>query len=112
MLATMSPTTDISRRRFLRTTGAAIAIPTFISSSSLGLAGTISPSNRITLGLIGCGLHGAGWNLSQIFRNDDSQVIAVCDVDAKSHEELLRRVSTAITRKCCGPSISGLRRAR
>lgn len=70
-----------TRRQFVRATGASIAIPTIISSSAVGLAGTVSPSNRITLGLIGCGLHGAGWNLSQIFRNPDSQVIAVCDVD-------------------------------
>lgn len=73
----------LTRRQFVRATGATIAIPTVISSSSLGLAGTVSPSNRITLGLIGCGLHGVGWNLSQIFRNADSQVIAVCDVDSQ-----------------------------
>ena len=88
----MPQNTRLTRRRFLRTTGAAIAIPTFVSSSSLGLAGTISPSNRITLGLIGCGLHGAGWNLDQIFRNDDSQVIAVSDVDLNRMKSARARV--------------------
>jgi predicted dehydrogenase len=47
----------------------------------LGRAGTIAPSERITLGLVGCGLHGAGWNLDQVFRCADAQVVAVCDVD-------------------------------
>ena len=76
---------NMSRRRFLKTAAAATAgatvAPYLVPSSALGLAGTVAPSNRITLGLIGCGLHGAGWNLDQIFRNGDSQVIAVCDVD-------------------------------
>jgi predicted dehydrogenase len=69
------------RRRFLGKLVAFTAAPMIIPGSSLGLNGTVSPSNRITLGLIGCGGHGAGWNLDQIFRNKDSQVIAVCDVD-------------------------------
>jgi len=75
----------LSRRGLLKgAAGAAAGIvagPFVVRSSSLGLAGTVAPSNRITIGLIGCGTHGAGWNLNQIFRNADSQVIAVCDVD-------------------------------
>jgi predicted dehydrogenase len=102
----MTQKPSVSRRRFLRTSGATIAIPTFVSPSSLGLAGTISPSNRITLGLIGCGLHGAGWNLSQIFRNDDSQVIAVCDVDESRMKNAQKRVDGHYSRKF-GPHYQG-----
>jgi predicted dehydrogenase len=76
-----------SRRSLLKSVAAAAAAPYVIPSSALGLAGTVAPSERITLGLIGCGLHGATWNLPQIFRNPDEQVIAVCDVDeARMHK--------------------------
>lgn len=60
---------------------AVAAAPYIVPSSALGKAGTTAPSNRITLGLMGCGEHGTNWNLPQIFRNADSQVLAVCDVD-------------------------------
>ncbi len=33
-------------------------VPTLVPSSPLGLAGTVAPSERILLGLIGCGNHG------------------------------------------------------
>ena len=82
-----------TRRSFLKRStqgAAALAAPWIIRPSALGLGRTVAPSDRITLGLIGCGDHGTGWNLDQIFRNDDSQVIAVCDVD-KSHVERARQ---------------------
>ncbi|NLX15119.1 MAG: twin-arginine translocation signal domain-containing protein [Phycisphaerales bacterium] len=54
----------MSRRGFLKKTTATLAgtaaAPYLIPSSALGLASTVAPSNRITLGLIGCGIHGAG----------------------------------------------------
>lgn len=73
----------IGRRDFLCTAAAAVAAPYIIPGSSLGLANTTAPSNRITVGLIGCGGHGVGWNLDEIFRSSDVQVVAVCDVDSK-----------------------------
>lgn len=76
-----------SRRRALKGLAAMTAAPYFVRSSALGLTGTVAPSNRITLGLIGCGPHGVQWNLPQIFRNPDSQVIAVCDVDQPRMQE-------------------------
>lgn len=77
----MHRTNQPSRRRFLKSLAATAAAPYIVPSSALGLAGTVAPSNRITLGLIGCGHHGLNWNLSQIFRNAEEQVIAVCEVD-------------------------------
>jgi predicted dehydrogenase len=75
----MNSPNQLTRRTFIKSS--AIAVPAIVSPASLGLAGAVSPSNRISLGLVGCGNHGTGWNLDQIFRNDDSEVIAVCDVD-------------------------------
>ncbi|NOY43611.1 MAG: Gfo/Idh/MocA family oxidoreductase, partial [Planctomycetes bacterium] len=109
--------TSVTRRRFLRDSASAIAVPYVVSSSSLGLAGMVAPSERITLGLIGCGIHGAGagqdvkkygagWNLNQIFRNEDSQVIAVCDVD-QSRVEMGKKKVDDHYRKTLGQGYQG-----
>ena len=78
----MTPNRSISRRGFLKRAAAAgIAAPYFVRSSALGKDGTTAPSNRIVYGLIGCGSHGVDWNMVQIFRYADAQIIGVCDVD-------------------------------
>ncbi len=45
------------------------------------------------MGLVGCGIHGAGWNLDQMFANPHQQVVAVCDVDAHHAAEAEQRVN-------------------
>lgn len=77
-----------SRRRFLKRSlrGAAAlvgawAAPGLIPSSALGLGEAVAPSERIRLGLVGCGNHGVYWNLKQAFRCPEVQAVAVCDVD-------------------------------
>jgi predicted dehydrogenase len=73
---------EINRRAFVKNLSIGLGTaPMLVSASVLGRSRYVAPSDRIALGLIGCGSHGAGWNLDQIFRNADSQVIAVCDVD-------------------------------
>ena len=51
-----------SRRDFLRTTirasAAGIAFPAIVPGSALGLSGTVAPSNRIAVGVIGTGNQG------------------------------------------------------
>lgn len=76
--------TKLSRRSFLKTSLMATAAPLVVSSSVLGRDGNVAPSERITMGLIGCGDHGRGWNLDLMFKNTIQQVVAVCDVD-KNH---------------------------
>jgi len=77
-----SPST-ITRRQFLGTTAtaltAAAAFPTIIPSSALGKDGAIAPSNRITVGVIGCGPQGRG-DMQNFLNQKDCQVVAVCDV--------------------------------
>lgn len=80
-----------SRRQLLKGIGA-LAIPAFVRPSALGLAGTLAPSERIQMGLIGCGIHGAGWNLDQMFANPRQQVVAVCDVARKHAKSAHQRV--------------------
>ncbi|MEI7862354.1 MAG: twin-arginine translocation signal domain-containing protein, partial [Planctomycetota bacterium] len=50
-----------SRRQFLQASvaaSAAIAVPTIIPSSALGLDGTVAPSERIVMGILGSGGRG------------------------------------------------------
>jgi len=74
-----------SRRRFLGTTGAvlgvAIASPTIIPASAVGADGTVAPSNRIGIGMIGLGRQSLAHNLPVFVRAADAQVVALCDVD-------------------------------
>lgn len=81
----MIGSTRTTRRGFLIQGAAAaggIALPSLIPGSALGLDGTAAPSERIRVGLIGCGNHGVYWNLAQIFRCPEVVVAAVCDVDS------------------------------
>ena len=81
----MNTTPRCSRRSFIRRTAttaclAAVA-PQIVPSSVVGADGHTAPSNRITVGFIGTGSHGVGWNLGPYLRHKDAQVVAVCDVD-------------------------------
>ena len=75
----------IDRRQFLKQATsasiAAVSFPYVVQSAALGKAGSVSASNRITLGFIGVGSHGIGMNLNSFLANADAQAVAVCDVD-------------------------------
>lgn len=74
---------NLSRRHFLSLIGATVAFPTIIPSSALGRGDTPAPSNRIAMGVIGCGNQGG--NDTKAFLNEKQcRVIATCDVD-KNH---------------------------
>jgi len=69
-----------TRRRFLKTLGAAASafgVPFLAPSSVLG---TGAPSNRIHVGLIGCG-HQSQRIVPSFLVHDDVQMLAVCDVN-------------------------------
>src|ERR1043166_1055591 len=73
----------ISRRRFLAATGTALAAPMIVPASVLGGEGKASPSERVTLGVVGWGMQGPG-NTGAFLGVRDCQVIAACDID-KNH---------------------------
>jgi predicted dehydrogenase len=87
---------SFSRRRFLKRAAAAtagtVAAPLIVPATTLGLGAAAAPSNRVTYGYIGCGLHGAGWNFDEVFRCADAQIIAVCDVDQNRLDAARARV--------------------
>ena len=75
----------LHRRDFLRSTAALAAVafgaPHIVPSSVFGKG---SPSNRIALAIIGCG-NQSTVDLPEWLKNDDCQIIAVCDVNRASH---------------------------
>jgi predicted dehydrogenase len=76
-----------SRRKFLKKSSAlaltAASGPWIIPGSALGADGKVSPSNRITLGVIGAGNQGT--NDMRAFLTDERvQIVAVCDVNKES----------------------------
>jgi hypothetical protein len=58
----------------------AIIIPEILPA---GLLKKPAPSDRINIGLIGCGRIAREHNLPEILRYDDARMIAVCDVDSR-----------------------------
>jgi predicted dehydrogenase len=74
----------INRRRFLKkVAGVSVAVvgfPYFVRPSALGKAGSISASNRITIGCIGVGGRGTGV-MQSLLATGDVQVVSICDVD-------------------------------
>ncbi len=76
----------ISRRKFVECATSALTIPMIVSPRVFGAD---APSNQITLGLIGTGIHGSGWNLNGFERCTDARILAVCDV-MKSRREATR----------------------
>ena len=82
----MARRASLSRRRFLRTAaaaaGTAAAAPYVITSAALGAPAKAPASERITIGMIGMGRQAMGSNLKFFLHAPDTQVVAVCDVDA------------------------------
>src|SRR6202048_4248370 len=79
-------TTASSRRTFLKTSlgaAAAVGFPTIVPSSVLG---QLSPSNRINVGAIGVGRISRVHDLPGIWKYDQANIMAVCDLDANRVE--------------------------
>ena len=79
---------QLSRRRFLK--GAAAAATPFLLPSRIWAA-KIKPNSRLTLGFVGTGMQGRG--LLGGFLGMETEVLAVCDVDASRRNEANRLVA-------------------
>lgn len=78
-----------SRRKFLKTSVAALGFPTIVPSSVFGQN---APSNRITLGVVGWGMQGPG-NTNSFLAEPDCQVVAACDLDKKHLDAALAKIN-------------------
>jgi len=66
----------------------AAGFPYIVSSKALGAGGGVPASERITMGFIGTGGQGHQ-NMLGFLRDDDVQVLAVCDVNKESDDYFL-----------------------
>jgi predicted dehydrogenase len=85
----MSNQTRIKRREFVATVtraSVALAVPTFIPASALGLRGTTPPSEKIQLGIIGVGRR-CKYVLPEILKLGDVCVRAIADVQISCRDE-------------------------
>jgi predicted dehydrogenase len=98
----LNRTPKISRRRFLAATGAALSLPTFIPASALGRNGSTAPSQRITMGMVGCGNMGSG-NTQSFLALKECQVVAACDVDKRHLERLVGSINKKYDTQDCKP---------
>jgi predicted dehydrogenase len=87
-----TPPRTASRRKFLHAAAGAVAAPFIVPSSVLGLGGATPPSERIVMGLIGCGGMGNS-NLDGFMRRPDVQFVGVCDVDRRHLDETAKKVN-------------------
>ena len=90
----------MTRRHFLAATGMAITAPTIIPASALGREGKTAPSDRVTLGVIGCGWQGPS-NTEEFLRIADCQVVAACDLDKKNLDTAVNRINKQYKNSDC-----------
>ncbi len=92
----MTAPRDCTRRGFLGGIAAgSIAMPTIVPGSVFGRSGRSAPSDRITVGFIGCGKMANDYHLSELLKFGDVQALAVCEVDRKRREHAKKRVEKA-----------------
>jgi len=95
---------EIDRRQFLR--GAALTaatvsgFPYLARSSALGKDGSVTPSNRITVGCVGVGGQGTN-NMRDFMSRKQVRVIAVCDVNANNRSRARQLVNDNYGNKDC-----------
>ncbi|MDO9581114.1 MAG: Gfo/Idh/MocA family oxidoreductase [Bacteroidales bacterium] len=74
----MANSKKINRREFLGSAAAASLAFTIVPRQVLGGSGYIAPSDKITLGYIGCGTQGLR-EMASLVTNPALQIVAVCD---------------------------------
>lgn len=79
------------RRAFLRA-AAALGAPLIVPGTVLGRGGSVPPSERIGVGVIGLGGRGAG-HAEALMGMDDVRLVAVCDVSRAKAESVCSRVN-------------------
>lgn len=71
-----------SRRAFLRSAAVLVAAPVVVPASVFGAGDRAPANNRLGIGFIGTGRQAIHANLMPFLVHADTQVVAVCDVDA------------------------------
>jgi predicted dehydrogenase len=95
-----TPSTNLSRRRFLARTGAAMVLPLILPSTVLGRAGRRSPNSRINIGVVGWGMQGPS-NTKNFLSLDDCKVVAACDLDKDALQDAVNTVNQQYQNQDC-----------
>jgi hypothetical protein len=74
----MKKSGKINRREFLGSAATASLALTIVPRQVIGGQGFVAPSDKITLGYIGCGTQGIR-EMASLLQNQDIQIVAVCD---------------------------------
>ncbi len=91
----------LSRRSFLKVTGAAaaaVAFPTIIPASALGRDGRPAPSERINIGAVGWGMQGP-YNIEEFMKFNDVQVMATCNIDKEHLKKSVKAINDHYKKK-------------
>jgi predicted dehydrogenase len=92
----MTPSNDMTRRNLIgRVAIGSVAFPTIVPSSVFGRQDKSAPSERITVGFIGCGLMANDYHLKTLLGFGDVQAVAVCEVDKNRRDAAKTRVEKA-----------------
>jgi predicted dehydrogenase len=90
----------VTRRRILEGVAASsVVMPTIVPSTVFGTQHKAPPSERITVGFIGCGKMANDYHLPELLGFGDVQVLAVCEVDRTRREHARKRVEQAYSTK-------------
>ena len=74
----MRPANSVTRRNFLGgAAGCSIGMPAIVPGVVFGQSGKAPPSERITLGFIGCGKMANDSHLKELLKFGDVQAVAV-----------------------------------
>jgi predicted dehydrogenase len=99
--------TKPSRRKFVKTAASGLigtyiasSFPTIVPASVLKGKG---PSSRINVGAIGIGRISRGHDLPGVWRYEDAQIVAVCDLDTKRVEDGRKLVNEFYAKKSGKP---------
>ncbi len=95
-MQSLFPTSSLTRRRFLKTAGAAVAL----SRSDWARSSRASASNRITIGVIGWGMMGPA-NTKAFLGEGDCQVVAACDLHKKHLQTAVDTINASYGNKDC-----------
>jgi Oxidoreductase family, C-terminal alpha/beta domain/Oxidoreductase family, NAD-binding Rossmann fold len=79
----MTPDKKINRRKFIGSATAASLAFTIVPRNVIGGAGFVAPSDKVTLGYIGCGTQGLR-EMADLITNPKVQIVSVCDPNKRS----------------------------
>jgi predicted dehydrogenase len=96
------PLSSVTRRRFIKTAGAAAGVAAGIAAMPPGRAWArgVRASNRITMGVVGWGMMGPA-NTRVFLDQPDCQVVAACDLDTRPLQAAVDTVNAKYGNKDC-----------